>query len=161
MTSTFTHSSGSSGYLATPFQVFSTTELVSLTNGTFIISSSSYGPANTLNGLQGYIWLANLSTSGVQQTAGANLAGWFLHADNAGNFEVFSTTGAGNPRPPDFIIPLPSTSTTMSTSGNYFAVGAPPLPYGFFKVGLQNNAGVTLSAQVGNLFIGPTADDAV
>jgi hypothetical protein len=160
MTSTLVHSSGSSGYLANPFAVFSTSELAALPSGGYFQSSSAFGPTNTLNALQGYVWFSNTSTAGTQQLAGANFAGWFLHADTLGAFENFSTV-VGVGRPPDFIIPLKSTSTTMDTSGNTLAAGVVPLPWGYFKVGFQNNAGVTLASTCGQVWIGPTADDSV
>jgi len=161
MTSTFVYSGGaSSGYLVSPITLTSTSLLASLPNGGFALSTASFNQSNTGGAIQGNVWLVNTSTAGVQQTAGANLAGWWVHSDAAGNFEVTSTV-AGMPRPPDFIIPLPSTSTSLSTSGNYFAQGMPTFPPDNFKVFIQNNAGVTLGSTAGYLQMGPVAYDAV
>lgn len=160
MTSTLVHSAGSSGFLATPFPVFSTSELASLVNFGYVVSSSSFKQSNTLSAIQGSVYFLNTSTAGVQQAVGANFCGWFLRSDASGNFEAFSTV-AGVPRPPDFIIPLPSTTITLSTSGIYCSAGYPPLPWENFKVLFQNNSGATLGSTCGQLFIGPLADDAI
>lgn len=160
MTSTLVYSNDSSGYLVAPFSVTSTSLLASMTSGGYAVSTASFNQSNTGGAIQGNVWFVNTSTSGVQQTAGANFAGWWVHSDAAGNFEVYSTV-AGMPRAPDFIVPLPSTSTSLSTSGFYAAQGQVILPPDNFKVFVQNNAGVTLGSTAGYFQIGPIAYDVV
>ena len=160
MTSTIVHSAGaSSGYLVAPFALTSTTMLSLAGSGGFFLSTASFNQTNTGGGVQANIWYSANTTS-PQQLAGSNLAGWFVLADASGNFEVNSTV-AGMARPPDFIIPLPSTSTSIGASGLYFAQGNPILPWSNFKVFVQNNLGLTLGTTFGQLFCGPLADDLV
>jgi hypothetical protein len=161
MTSTLIHSAGaSSGYLVSPFSLTSTAMLSGAANAGYFLSTASFNQTNTGNAQNGYIWIVTNSTS-PQQTAGGNLAGWFMLADASGAFEVESTV-AGTSRPPDFIIPFPSTSTTIVAAGNYFSIPSPvPLPWQNFKVFVQNNAGLTLGTTFAQLFCGPVADDIV
>lgn len=160
MTSTLVYSNDSSGYLVAPFSVTSTSLLASITSGGYAVSTASFNQSNTGGAIQGNVWFFNTSTAGVQQTTGANLTGWWVHSDASGNFEIYSTV-AGMPRSPDFIIPFPSTSTTLATSGFYAAIGQVILPSDNFKVFVQNNAGVTLGSTAGYLVIGPIAYDIV
>lgn len=72
--------------------------------------------------------------------AGACISGWFLTTPDQSTYE--SVTVAP-PRPPDFIIPLPSATSLAASS--FFAARNIMLPALEFKLLVQNNTGQTLS----------------
>ncbi len=124
-----------------------TTEIESLTNGSFIISS--------VNGSSGVFTLTNTGQAifgdiffsfgnpgvGSLLSAGACISGWFLPSPDGGT--TYEVTTVVPPRPPDFLIPCPA-STIGSGVPPFKAQGLVRLPALQFKVMIQNNTGQTL-----------------
>jgi hypothetical protein len=138
--------SGNSGLL-TSLLTLMTTELNSLPNGSVIVSSVGgssglFTNANTGQAIWGEVFFF-AGNPAILPVAGANLAGWWLTSPDSGT--TLEPTTAAPARAPDFIIPLPaSTTSTTSTvvSGKSSRILVPALQ---FKVLIQNNAGLTLS----------------
>ena len=163
MASDFKWNPGTSnnGLTATAFNLLAdTSELASLTNTSYVVSSVSgtSGLFSNANPAQG-IWAELFLTLGAIASSlsnGANLAGWFLQSYDATNFEQSSVTP---PRPPDFIIPLPN--STIGAGTIFKASGIILLPALKYKVGLQNNSGQTLAASGNTLKAAPVNMQAV
>lgn len=162
-TSTFTHSSGTNGFLVPPFIAMSS-ELIGLANGSVAVSSG-YGTAgkftstNFGNAPQMYAW-AVFGSSVAAPSAGANLTGWYVHSPDGGTSYEKVSTVSGLPRSPDFIIPANSTGAYAAAEVIY-GIGVPPTPYDNCRIAIQNNLGVTLSTAATSIYFGPVADDAV
>lgn len=160
MATNFLHAAGTNGFLTTPFNLM-TTELNTLTNGSTVVSSVGgtsgvFSQTNTTQGQYGYVWITLGGNFAATPAAGANLTGWFINSTDGGT--TFEKSSAVPPRAPDFIIPL--NAATYAASDVVYASGLVPLPYGSFKVLIQNNAGTSAStASSGNILkCGPTAD---
>jgi hypothetical protein len=160
MATNFLHNTGTSGFLVTPFNLM-TTELNTLTNGSIVVSSVGgtsgvFSQTNTSQAQYGYVWITLGGNFAFTPAAGANLAGWFINSTDGGT--TFEKSSVAPPRAPDFLIPL--TAASYAASDVVYAAGLVPLPYGSFKVLIQNNAGASASlASSGNILkVGPTAD---
>lgn len=147
MATNFIWAPGSSndGLLTTAVSLM-TTELQSLTNTSVIISSVNgssgvFTNSNTGQAMVGEIfWNVGNPGVGSSLSSGANIAGWFLTSWDSGT--TYEQTSVAPSRPPDFIIPLPATTITASTT--YKASGPIMIPALKFKVIVQNNTGQTL-----------------
>jgi hypothetical protein len=123
--------------------------------GAGIFSNASTG-SGTYQGIWGDVWFkTGGSATSSAPSAGANIAGWFLSSYDGVNFENVVSGGTGPTRPPDFIIPI---STNVATPANswYKSMGVAAVMYPpyRFKVYMQNNTGVALSAGTGALLVG-------
>jgi hypothetical protein len=142
------------GLTTTAFSL-QTTELNSLTTGSYVVSSvnGSSGVFSNTSGAQA-IWsefFLTLGAIGTALSAGANIAGWFLKSYDGGT--TFEQTSSSPPRAPDFIIPLPAATISAATVwGGSGLVLVPALKY---KVGLQNNTGQTLASSGNTLRAAP------
>lgn len=163
MTANFIWFSGTSnnGVLTSSAITLMSTEYVSIGSSGTAVSANTFGSSQTGQGLTGNVYITYGSSQGSTQAAGANIAGWFLTSfDNGTTFESTSpgTANGNSPRPPDFIITLPSTVVATGLTFGSVAVSIPPLK---FKVMLQNNTGVTSpttnSAGAPSIFLAPYA----
>lgn len=151
MASDFLLDAGTSGFIATPFNLQST-ELNALTNGSSAVSSvggtSGVYTQSNFNNAQWFIPLF-IAGGAFTPTAGGAISGWFLFSDNGGtNFEK-TVSNTALPRPPDFVIPL-FASAYASGDRAFGPIARGPWPS--CKVLLINNAGATLPA-TGNLVL--------
>lgn len=138
-----------------------TSELASLTTGSYVVSSvsGSSGVFTNNDALQA-IWaelFITLGAIGTALTAGANISGWFLQSYDGGT--TFEQSSVAPPRGPDFIIPLPA--TTISAGTTWVASGLIMLPALKYKVGVQNNTGQTFAASGNTLRSAPVNMQAV
>jgi hypothetical protein len=166
MTTTFLNDPGTSGFIATPFNLLST-ELSALASGAACVSSvgGASGVFNQMN-FASAIWGKIYLTAGGAFTPaiGGTLSGWWLESPDGGTtFETEvatpSTTVAALSRSPDFIISLDNAA--YATGNIRFASSFVKLPWASCKVLLQNNSGVALPA-TGNLIkVGPVAIQSV
>lgn len=166
MASNFLLQAGTSGFLATPFNLQST-ELNALASGSAAVSSVGgtsgvFSQTNTINAIFGSVYFT--AGGSFTPTAGGFLAGWFLLSTDGGTtFETVvatpSTTVLAIPRPPDFVIPL---SAAAYASGNIaWATGRfVSLPFESFKVEIQNLSGAALSASGHLIKLGPVGTQA-
>ena len=148
MTSNFLWYPGASnntGLLASALTVLSTeTAFSGLTNTSIVLSGSSGAPgtgiftnANTGQAIFGDVFFVSggaITPSGVPV-----LSGWFIVSPDGGT--TWEAAGATPPRPPDFVIPLP---TSVASGAIYKSQSRVILPALQFKVLLQNNATATL-----------------
>lgn len=159
----FLEATGTNGFIATPFNLMST-ELNALASGAAATSSvgGTSGVFSQTNNASG-IWGSLYFTAGgaFTPTAGGFLAGWFLLSTDGGTtFEAAistpSTTVSAVSRAPDFIIPL---DNAAHASGNIrWCQGRRiQLPFESYKVIIQNNSGVALSASGHTIKVGPVA----
>jgi len=144
--------SGNNGQLVSPFNIL-TTELNGITTtsvapSTVIHSTGIVSNSDTGQGVWGEIFFT--SGGAVTGAAGANVCGWFLASKDGSTFEP---TAAAPARPPDFIIPTPTTLAAAT----YKAAGLIRLPVLPFKVILQNNVGGTLYATGNIITLAPVA----
>ena len=152
MPTNFLWSTGNSGLVTSTGIALMQSELASVANSSWTVSSSGglsgvFGSSLTGQAVWGYLQLyygssATGSTSSGP-AAGANWAGWFLTSPDGGT--TFESTAQQPPRPPDFLIPL-STGTIAASAKPFQASGLvrlPPLP---FKVLMMNNTGNTMGA---------------
>jgi hypothetical protein len=160
MTANFLHATGTNGFIATPFSLM-TTELNTLTNGSVAVSSVNgtsgvFNQTDTAHAQYGYIWLTLGGNFAATPAVGACITGWFINSTDGGT--TFEKSSAAPPRAPDFVIPL--TNAAYSASDVVYASGLVQLPYGSFKVLIQNNAGTSAStASSGNILkCAPVAD---
>jgi hypothetical protein len=133
------------------------TEMNSLANAALIVSSvggssGKFTNANTGQAVFGDVFLT-LGAIGSTLTAGANLAGWFLVSPDSGSTYESLTVAA--PRPPDFIIPLPT--STISGGAVYKSAGRVVIPALQFKVLVQNNTGQAFASSANTLTLAPQA----
>jgi hypothetical protein len=160
----FLEAPGTNGYIAAPFN-FLSTELNTLANGAAATSSVGgssgvFSQSNTVSAIFGAVYFVS-GGSFTPNVAAADLAGWFLVSPDGGSTFETATASPSNTvlamsRPADFIIPL---SAAAYATGNIAlcAGGYVQLPWGSFKVLLQNYSGVSFPA-TGNLIkVGPVA----
>lgn len=122
-----------------------TSELASLTTGSYVVSSVSgasgvFTNADNAQAIWAQLFLT-LGSIGSALSAGANIAGWFLRSYDGTTYEQGTVAP---PRAPDFIIPLPASTITAATV--WGSAGLVLLPSLKYKVGIQNNTGQTLAA---------------
>lgn len=165
----FLHEAGTSGFIVSPFQLFTSadTGLNALTSGSVVTSAHGGATTNGIftqtdfaNGQVGQVWFT-IVTAGWTPTAGGVLAFWWLLSSDGGTtFEALvaspSATVAALPRNPDFQIPLEAAA--LSAGALKFAVGPVPLPWTSAKCVIQNQTGATLGAGAHTVTCGPIAD---
>ena len=151
MATNFLLAAGTNGYVSS-LTTLMTTELNALASGgaaTSSVGGSSgvFTQSSTSNG----IWANVQFTAGGASTptAGGYIAGWFLLSlDGNSTIETAistpSTTVLALPRTPDFIIPFDAVALT---AGNIkTANGLIRMPFGSYKLLVQNLTGAALSA---------------
>lgn len=160
----FLEAPGTNGFITAPFNLLST-ELNTQTNGSAVTSSVGgssgvFSQSNTANAIFAMIYFTS-GGSFTPSTSAADFAGWFLTSPDGGStFETAtatpSTTVLALSRPPDFIIPF---SNAAYASGNIAICsgGFVQMPWGSFKVLLQNYTGVSLPASGNTIKAGPVA----
>jgi hypothetical protein len=155
--SDFLQSPGENGYIVPPFSLMSS-ELDSLAQGGGAISSVAGGRGIFSQKDTGSaVFAAIYFVSGGDFTptvAAADIAGWFLASPDGGKtFEtVVQTPHHANlalTRPPDFIIPLGEAAYATGNQA-WCSGGVVQLPWGSFKLEVQQFSGVTLPPS-GNL----------
>lgn len=155
----FLWAQGTNG-LITPLLSLITTEANSLANGNTCSStvggtSGVFSQANTAQGIWGELFLT-LGTIGSALSANSpNVSGWFLTSPDGGTTIETPATNTSLPRPPDFIIPLPS--TTITAGWVFKATELIQAPALSFKVYMQNNTGQNFSATGNSLKIAVVA----
>jgi hypothetical protein len=164
MPTDFLYKTGTNGFLTAPINLFST-ELNALASGA--AATSSVGGTSGVfsqSSLGSGIWGSLYFTAGgaFTPTAGGYLAGWFLLSTDGGTtFEAaISTPSTSVPalsRAPDFVIPL---DNVAHASGNIrWCQGRRILlPAESYKVLIQNNSGVALSASGHTIKCGSVAE---
>lgn len=142
---------GTSGFIATPFNLYST-ELNALGSGSTATSSVGgtsgvYTQTNFANAQKCFVFFE--SGGAFTPTAGGNLTGWWILSDNGGtNFE-FTVANTAMPRAPDFVIPLYASAYAAGGRSWSQVVRA---PWPSCKIYIQNNSGAALPA-TGNLIL--------
>lgn len=139
----FLQDAGTSGFIATPFNIMGSTDLSGLANANTITSTHA---ALTQADFVNAIWcqICFQAAGAFTPTAGGYLAGWWLNSENGGtNFEkVVSNTAL--PRGADFTIPLfPSAYASGDRS---WAPSLIKTPFGSSKAYILNASGVSLGA---------------
>jgi hypothetical protein len=158
MSADFLLDPGTSGFIATPFNLLST-ELNAIANaGTATSSVGGTSGVFTQTNFANAQWVLPYWTYGAAfgtaPTAGANLTGWWLMSPDGGTTFEATVSGTALPRPPDFIIPV---YLNITSTGILFGPVC-RAPWTSCKVLIQNNTGQTLPA-TGNLIkCGPVAE---
>lgn len=146
--------------LITPLLTLISTEANSLANTNTAISTvgGTSGLFTQTNTAQG-IWAEMFLTLGVIGSAlsanSPNVSGWFLDTPDGGTTIESPATNTGLPRPPDFIIPLPS--TTITAGWVFKATELIQIPSLAFKVYIQNNTGQAFASSGNTLKIAVVA----
>lgn len=145
---------GTSGFIATPFNLM-TTELNALANGS--TASSSVGGSSgvfTQSNFTNAMLTEIVFTAGGAFTpsAGGTLNGWWLKSPDGGTTYEKSNVTTALPRPPDFYIPLLPLAYTSSDI-SFGVIAACPWPTA--KVFVYNNSGTTLPATGNVIRAGP------
>ena|SRR6516164_3897295 len=147
------HNTGtSSGSIIAPLTLTAGTDLASLASGSAVTltgggAAGVSSQTNTGSGQTGLVYFQTV-TAGFTPTAGGNISIWWLFSPDGGaTYETTpatpSTTVPALPRPPDCIIPLDVAA--LGTSA--VKVSNPcRLPFGTFKVLVQNNSGAAFGA---------------
>lgn len=144
------------GFLATPFNLM-TTELNALGSGANAVSSvgGTSGVFTQTNFGSGIFAAIHFKAGGAfTVVAGGYFAGWFLYSPDGSAFEKV-VAAADLPRPPDFIIPMPTGAT--ATNDVFQAAGLVRLPWWSTKCYIGNRCGVALSASGHVIQCGPVA----
>lgn len=153
MATNFLETTGTNGFLTTPFNLLST-ELNALATATPGVATSSVGgtsgvftQTNFGSGIWGVVHF--LAGGAFTPIAGAYIPGWFLYSPDGGtSFEKTSTGATADlPRPPDFIIPL---FAAAYAANDISSSGIIRLPWWSCKVFVVNRAGANFPA-TGNL----------
>jgi hypothetical protein len=134
-----------SGFLVTPFNLM-TTELNALASGANAVSSvgGTSGVFTQTNFGSGIFGMVHFKAGGAfTVVAGGYIAGWFLYSPDGSAFEKV-VAAADLPRPPDFIIPLPTGATVSNDV--FQSSGLCRLPWWSTKVYIGNRSGVAFSA---------------
>jgi len=156
MATNFLEAAGTSGFIATPFNLM-TTELNAL--ATANSATSSVGGSSgvfTQTNFANAIWMIVEFISGGTFTPAAPnyIAGWFLFNDATNGYET-TASNTDLPRTPDFIIPL---LTSAYASGNVVqSSGLVRVPWWSTKVFVNSHAGATLPATGNKLIAAPVA----
>lgn len=157
MATNFLEAVGTSGFIATPFNL-QTTELNALGSGANVVSSVG-GTAGvfTQTNFASAIWGAVHFKAGgaFTPTAGGYLAGWFLYSPDGGSTFEKVVAATDVPRPPDFIIPLFASAYASGDIAQ--SSGIVRLPWWSTKVYVGNRSGVALSASGHVIQCGPVA----
>jgi hypothetical protein len=146
------HNTGTSnGSIISPLTLTAGTDLASLASGSAVTLSGGTGGAftqtDTGSAQTGIVYFQTV-TAGFTPTAGGGISIWWLFSPDGGStYETTpatpSTTVPALPRPPDCIIPLDAAA--LGTSAVKVSLPC-KLPYGKFKVLVQNNAGAAFGA---------------
>ena len=147
------HNTGSSnGSIISPLTLTAGTDLASLASGSAVTltgggAAGVSSQTNTGSGQTGLVYFQTV-TAGFTPTAGGNISIWWLFSPDGGStYETTpatpSTTVPALPRPPDCIIPLDAAA--LGTSAVKVSLPC-TLPYGTFKVLVQNNSGAAFGA---------------
>lgn len=152
----FLYDAGTSGFLATPFNLQSS-ELNSLANNNTVISSVGgtsgvFSQTNTVNAMLGAVYFS--AGGAFTPVTGGYLAGWFIRSPDGGSTFERIVTNTAPPRSPDFILPL-FASAYASADLAWSQDPELRLPFEFFKVLIQNLSGVTLPASGNLVKLGP------
>jgi hypothetical protein len=156
MPTNFLEAAGTSGFIATPFNLM-TTELNSL--ATANSTTSSVGGASgvfTQTNFASCIWgIIELVLGGaVTPAAPAYLPGWFLFNDGTNAYETtFSNTDL--PRNPDFVIPLVTSAYANTNVAQ--SSGLVRLPWWSTKIFINSHIGATLPSSGNKLICAPVA----
>jgi hypothetical protein len=158
MATNFLLTAGTTGFIATPFNLQSS-QLNSLGNGNTAISSVGgtsgvFNQTNIANAMMGEIWFQ--AGGAFTPTAGGSLWGWFIPSDDGGAHFEKLVANTAPPRSPDFIIPL-FTSAYAAGDRQWCQGRYVMLEWASFEVLIQNNAGVTLPASGNLVYLGPVA----
>jgi hypothetical protein len=137
------------GLAATAFNLMST-ELNSLTTGSYAVSSGTFSNTSSVQSIWAELFLT-LGAIGSALSAGANIAGWFLQSYDGGT--TYEQASVVPPRGPDFIIPLPV--STISAATVWLSNGLVLVPALKYKVGVQNNTGQTLASSANTIKAAP------
>lgn len=135
-----------SGFLVSPFNLM-TTELNALGSGANVVSSvgGASGVFDQSNFGQAIFGAITFKAGGAfTVVAGGYIAGWFLFSPDGGTTYEKVTAAVDLPRPPDFIIPLPTGAT--ASNDLFQASGLIRLPWWTTKIYVGNRTGVALSA---------------
>lgn len=157
MASDFLLDAGTNGFIATPFNLFST-ELNTLTNGSTATSSVGgtsgvYSQTNFANAQKTLVYFQ--AGGAFTPTAGGCLAGWWLYSDDGGTHFEKTVSSTALPRAPDFLIPL-FASAYASGDRAWGYVSRAPWPS--CKVYVQNNAGASLPSSGNLILAAPVAE---
>jgi hypothetical protein len=131
---------GANGGLQSPLTLVST-EINSAASGSYYQSSSTYSVSNTAGAKIGDLVFEYGSSTAISPSAGSVIAVWFNKTDGT-NFEGCNANLA---RPPDAIIPLP---TSVVSGVSYWSAGthAVAIPAYQFKVCVEQITGATFTA---------------
>ena len=147
------HNTGTSnGSVIAPLTLTAGADLASLASGgaVTLTGGGAAGVSNQTNTgscQTGLIYLQTV-TAGFTPTAGGNVSIWWLFSPDGGStYETTPATPSATvpalPRPPDCIIPL----DVVALGTSALKVSLPcKLPYGTFKVLVQNNSGAAFGA---------------
>lgn len=149
----FLHNTGTSnGSVISPLTLTAGTDLASLASGAAVTltgggATGVSSQTNTGSAQTGLVYLQTV-TAGFTPTAGGNVSIWWLFSPDGGTtYETTpataSTTVPALPRAPDCIIPLDVAA--LGTSAVKVSLPC-KLPYGTFKVLVQNNSGAAFGA---------------
>jgi|SRR5882724_6773548 len=159
MATNFLEAAGTSGFIATPFNLM-TTELNALASTANVVSSVGgtsgvFTQTNFANAIWGEVQF--LAGGAFTPAAGGYIAGWFLLSPDGGStFERANYASAVDlPRPPDFIIPFANVATAANDV--FMASGLVRLPWWSTKLYIGNRTGVALSASGHVIKCGPVA----
>jgi hypothetical protein len=157
MPTNFLEAAGTSGFIATPFNL-QTTELNALANGSY--ATSSVGGTSgvfTQSSFASAIWCAVHFKAGgaFTPTAGGYLVGWLLYSPDGGSTFEKVVSATDLPRAPDFIIPL--LASAYATNDLTQSSGIVRCPWWSTKVYLGNRSGAALPATGNVIQAGPVA----
>lgn len=142
---------GTSGFIATPFNLM-TTELNALANTNSALSSVGgtsgvFSQTNFVNGILYEVYfVAGGTISSI--SAGGCLSGWWCKSTDGGTTFEKTVSNTAFPRPPDLLIPL---DASYSSSDIRFGIIA-SAPWPACKLFVINNSGQSL-ASTGNKII--------
>jgi hypothetical protein len=157
MPTNFLEAAGTSGFIATPFNLLST-ELNAL--ATVNSATSSVGGTSGVFSQTNYanaIWSEVYLTLGGSFTpvAPAYLAGWFLFSPDGGTTFEAVVANTDLARTPDFVIP--AMITTYASGAVLQASGLVRVPWWSNKVFVNSHLGATLPATTNTLKTAPVA----
>jgi|KBSMisStaDraftv2_1062788.scaffolds.fasta_scaffold10708_6 hypothetical protein len=127
--------------LTTAAATLMTTELNSLVNNAYAVTSAGFTNNDTAQAIWAQLFLT-LGAIGTAVQNGGNIAGWFLRSYDGGT--TYEQTAAQPGRSPDFYFPLPA--TTIAAASVWGSNGLVLLPAVKYKVGVLNTTGQTLAS---------------